>query len=93
MTQVTYPAPTLANVGRSPTQQTVHLEGSVDLPKHALSMQLWQGGSVLQPADALEIKVEGDRAWGRQAGSGWQETQDFSGLWGPNNDLMVFLAG
>ncbi len=93
MTQVTYPAPALANVGRSPTQQTVHLEGSVDLPKHALNMQLWQGGSVLQPADAMEIKVEGDRAWGRQAGSGWQETQDFSGLWGPNNDLMVFLAG
>jgi type II secretory pathway pseudopilin PulG len=92
--QTTFPAPAVVNVGRSPTKQTFHVEGKVDLPAHSLEMRLWQGsGSVARPESALEMRIEGDRAWGRQPGGTWEEIPDVSGSFAPGNDLMAYLAG
>jgi hypothetical protein len=92
--RTTYPAPAVVNVGRSPQQQTVHLEGEVDLPGHAMTLKLWQGGgSVARPDTALELRIEGDRAWGRQPGGAWQEISDLSDSFAPGNDFMAYLAG
>ncbi|MBN1180206.1 MAG: tandem-95 repeat protein [Anaerolineae bacterium] len=92
--QTTYPAPTLVNVGRSTREATLYMEGQADLPNRTLLMTLWQnGGSVLNPSDGIQVRIEGDRAYGRQAGGPWEEVDDFSGAFAPANDLMAYLAG
>ena len=91
--QTTYPAPTIANFGRTSRQETLHLEGDMDLPAHAIGMSLWKDGNVLNHRDGLEVRIEGDRAWGRQIGGTWQEMDDFSDAFAPGGDLMAYLAG
>jgi hypothetical protein len=91
--QTTYPAPAIANFGRTSRQETLHLEGDVDLPGHTMGMSLWKDGNVLNPRDGLEVRIEGDRAWGRQIGGTWQEMDDFSNAFAPGGDLMAYLAG
>lgn len=97
--QTTYPAPRLTNVGRSSRVDTLYLEGETNLPERTMQMVLWQnGGSVLNPGDGVEMRIEGDQAYGRQTGGGgqdapWQEIDDFSGAFAPGNDLLAYLAG
>ncbi len=92
--QTTYPAPALVNVGRSSRKETLHIEGQTNLPEHTLLMTLWkEGGSLLNPRDGIEMRVEGDRAYGRAIGGTWEEMDDFSGAFAPGNDLMAYLAG
>ena len=92
--ETTHPAPTLANVGSGSRQQRLYLEGETNLPERALRMMLWQnGGSVIKPRDGVEVRIEGDDAYGRQIGGLWQEIDNFSGAFAPGNDLMVYLAG
>jgi len=92
--QTTHPAPALANVGRSSRQDTLHMEGQANLPDRTLLMTLWQdGGSVLNARDGVEVRIEGDHAYGRQLGGMWEEIPDFSGAFAPANDLMAYLAG
>jgi hypothetical protein len=91
--QTTYPAPALVNVGRSSREDRLYLEGEVNLPERTMFLTLWQGGSVLNPRDGVEVRVEGDRAYGRQVGAPWQEISDFSDAFAPGNDLMAYLAG
>jgi hypothetical protein len=91
--QTTVPRPTISNVGRQGKQETLHLEGETDLPARQLHLTLWsQGGSVLDAASGVEIKVEGDRAYGRQQGQSWQEISNFTGVFAPQGDFMAFLA-
>jgi len=90
----TLPAPALANVGRSSREERLHLEGAIDLPARSMRLSLWQGeGSVLKARDGLEIRIEGDRAYGREFGADWQEIDDFSGAFAPVQDPMAYLAG
>jgi hypothetical protein len=92
--QTTFPAPSLANVGRGGRMDTLYLEGQADLLERTLLLSLWQnGGSALDPRDGVEVRIEGDRAYGRQIGQSWQEIDDFSGSFAPGNDLMAYLAG
>ncbi|MCP4538326.1 MAG: tandem-95 repeat protein [Chloroflexi bacterium] len=93
--QTTYPAPTMANLGRSSRQEAVYIEGDLDLPMHTMWMSLWQdGGTVLNPRrDGVEIRIEGDRAYVRQTGGAWQEIDDFTGAFAPSSDLMSYLVG
>ncbi|MEJ5309992.1 MAG: LamG-like jellyroll fold domain-containing protein [Anaerolineae bacterium] len=92
--QTTHPAPKLANIGRSSRQDTLHIEGQANLPERTLLMTLWQdGGSVLNARDGVEVRIEGDRAYGRQLGGVWEEIPDFSGAFAPGNDLLAYLAG
>lgn len=91
--ETTYPAPTVANVGRSSRQQRLYLEGETNLPERALRMMLWQnGGSVMKTRDGVEVRIEGNQAYGRQIGGLWQEIDDFSGAFAPGNDLLAYLA-
>ena len=92
--QTTYPAPALANVGRTSFRETLHIEGETNLPERTLLMTLWKdGGNVLNPRDGVEMRVEGDRAYGRAIGGAWQEADDFSDAFAPGHDLMAYLAG
>lgn len=92
--QTTYPAPALVNVGRSSRQDTLHIEGQTNLPARTLQMTLWKdGGSLLNPSDGVEMRIVGDQAYGRSVGSEWQEIDDFSGAFAPDNDLLAYLAG
>lgn len=92
--QTTHPAPALANVGRGSRQDTLYIEGQANLANHTLLMTLWQsGGSVLGTRDGIEVRIEGDRAYGRQLGGAWEEIPDFSGAFAPANDLLAYLAG
>ncbi|MFN2184456.1 MAG: LamG-like jellyroll fold domain-containing protein [Anaerolineae bacterium] len=94
LTAIAYPAPTLANTGQPGRKDELYMEGSVDLPAGTLLLSLWQGaGSVLNPGDGIEVRIEGNRAYGRQTGGQWQEIDDFSGSFAPGGDLLVYLAG
>ena len=70
--QITYPAPAIANVGRSSTTQTYYLEGDVDSPAQSFNLVLWQsGGDIATQKDGVEIKVEAGQAYGREIGGTW----------------------
>ena len=89
-----YPDRVLASVGQPGRKEQLHMEGSVDLPARTLLLSLWQGaGSLLKTSDSVEIRIEGDQAYGRQAGGNWQEIDDFSGSFAPGGDLLVYLVG
>ncbi len=92
--QTTHPAPTLVNVGHSSRRETLHLEGQADLPDRTLLLTLWKdGGNVLTGRDGVEVRIEGDSAYGRPIGGTWQEIDDFTDAFAPGSDLMAYLAG
>ncbi len=92
--QTTHPAPSIANVGQGSRVETVYLEGDADLPGQALLLRMWQGAaSTSNPQDSVELRIEGERAYGRAAGGQWQEMDNFAGSFAPNNDLLAYLAG
>jgi len=94
LVQTTYPAPALVNVGRSSRQETVYLEGDVDLPERTMLMSLWQGdSSVLDPRGAVQVRIQGDQAYGRSTDGEWQEMDNFAGSFAPGNDALAYLAG
>ncbi|NOZ05781.1 MAG: hypothetical protein GXP41_05440 [Chloroflexi bacterium] len=91
--QTVTPKNTISNVGRGAKQERVHLEGETNLPQQQLHLTLWsQGGSVLDAGSGVEIKVEGDQAYGRRGGEDWQEIDNFMGGFAPQGDFMAFLA-
>ncbi len=92
--QTTHPAPSIANAGRGSRVETLFLDGDADLPAQTLLMRMWQnGGSITNPADAVEIRIEGEQAYGRASGGAWQEMDNFSGGFAPGNDSMAYLVG
>jgi len=92
--QTTFPALAVANVGRSPSEETIYLEGQVDLPARSMEMGLWQGnGGVADPGSGIELRIEGDRGYARQPGGAWQEMDDVSWAFAPGSDHLAYLAG
>lgn len=92
--QTTFPAPTLANVGRSSRASQLFIEGDTDLPNKSLSLILWNGGGSAQnPKDGIEIRIDGDKATGRQIGGQWQAIDNFSDSFAPGGDLTTYLIG
>ncbi|HHJ07220.1 MAG TPA: hypothetical protein ENK24_06945, partial [Anaerolineae bacterium] len=92
--QTTFPAPTLANVGRSTRADQLFLEGDTNLPDRALELTLWRGGgNLLNPKDGVEIRIDGDRAQGRAIGGEWRDIDNFSDSFAPAGDLTAYLAG
>ncbi len=91
--QTTYPAPTIANVGVGSRVESVYLDGSADLPGETLQMRMWQdGGGVGDIAEAAEVRIEGDAAYGRVTGGEWSEIDNFAGSIAPGNDALGFLV-
>ncbi|MBC8450428.1 MAG: hypothetical protein H8D78_22055, partial [Chloroflexi bacterium] len=92
--QKTYPAPALINVGRSSRKDTIYLEGQTNLTERQMSLALWTGGgNALTRKDGVEMRIDGDRTYGRTIGGEWQEMDDLSNAFAPGNDLMSYLAG
>jgi subtilisin-like proprotein convertase family protein len=104
--QSSYPAASLANVGSPAQAVEVYLEGRVDLPKRQMELRVWKdGGSVAQAGSGeyanlgraaaqagLEMRVDGDQAFGRVPGGDWQKVDNFSGMFAPGGDPLGFLA-
>jgi uncharacterized repeat protein (TIGR01451 family) len=90
LTQMSYPALTLSNAGRGPQRAELHLEGEIDQPARTMTFRLSQPGA---DGSGAEVRVVGDRAYTRRDGGDWQEVQDFSSSFAPDNDPLAFLAG
>jgi hypothetical protein len=95
LVQTTYPAPTLLNVGRSSRRQTLYLAGRTNQPAQTMNVRLWvEGGSVLTTQQGVEVRVEGDRAYGRTIGQEtWDEIDNFTDVFAPGGDPLAYLAG
>ncbi|MEZ4679185.1 MAG: LamG-like jellyroll fold domain-containing protein [Caldilineaceae bacterium] len=91
--QTTYPAPKVANVGRAPQVELIYLEGAVDRPSDEVTLRLWQnGGSLLDPSGAVEMRVTEGQAFARHGDDAWQPLDNADSLFAPNNDPLAFLA-
>lgn len=90
--ETTYPAPTLANVGRSSRRQSLQLEGRVNLPTRSMTFDLHDGNRTLTGAQDLQLRIEDDQAFGRANDGDWQPLDGVGSL-APNNDLLAYLAG
>jgi hypothetical protein len=101
LSQVTYPARSLANAGRGPSRADLHMEGALNQPARTLTFRMWQPGqagtgkadSTKTPGSEAEARIEGDRAYVRPAGGEWKEAADFSASFAPDTDPLAFLAG
>lgn len=91
--QTTIPRPTITNVGRTSSQDELHIEGDTSLPDRTMHLQLWsQGGSVINHGSEAEVRVEDDRAYARQGAGAWEEVNNFTGFFAPQGDFMAFLS-
>ena len=45
LSQVSYPARSLANAGRGPSRADIHVEGEIDQPARTLAFRMWEPGS------------------------------------------------
>jgi len=92
--ETTHPAPTVANVGSTSREECMYLEGETNLPESTLHLTLWRnGGSVMKLRDGVELRIEGDRAQGREIGGPWREIDGDAAAFAPGNDLMAYLVG
>ncbi|MFZ6027824.1 MAG: LamG-like jellyroll fold domain-containing protein [Chloroflexota bacterium] len=92
--QTTLPLPKVENIGRESKTQRLYLQGSNNLPERRMNLSLWglQGGSLLDAASAVEVKVEGERAFTRYGDGEWQESENFTGFFAPEGDFLAFLV-
>jgi subtilisin-like proprotein convertase family protein len=92
--QTTYPAPTLANVGRTAQEDYLYIDGQTNLANSEMLMSLWKtSGSPATGQNGVEIRIQGDEAYGRSAGEDWQKINNFSTAFAPRSDLLAYLAG
>ncbi len=89
--QTNTPRPSVTNAGRESKSTTLYLEGETNLDTEVLQLRLWsEGGSVLLPESALEIKVDDQMAQARKGNGAWEEIEDFTGLFAPGGDFMAY---
>lgn len=93
ITQKTHPAPRVANVGSGSRVETMYLDGDADLEMQTLLLRMWQDeGRVTDASSGVEVRVEGDKVYGRAIGGEWQPVNnDFSNI-APGNDMASFLV-
>ncbi|MCP4539215.1 MAG: hypothetical protein GY832_18925, partial [Chloroflexi bacterium] len=98
--QTTWPLPKLDNVGLSATEDRLYIEGETNLSAETMQMKLWsQGGNAASGQDSIEIKFEGDKAYGRVGQTDWQEMDSDAGvptwsdLFAPDKDVLTYLQG
>ena len=66
--QTTYPAPLITNAGRQPVEETITLEGDVNLDTEEMDLTIWQDAAA-DPNRGMAMRVDGDRAC-RRFGTG-----------------------
>lgn len=69
--QTVYPAPSVANAGRSPRQDRLAIEGDVDVFAETLNLTLWDDGS-FDPQRGISVKIEDGQAYGRRGQGDWR---------------------
>lgn len=90
--QITVPVAKVTNVGHTSRTEQLHLKGQTDLRAKRLEMQLWSnGGSVLQSAGGVAIKVENGKTFTRQGTGDWQEAAGFADTLAPQGDFLAYL--
>ena len=93
VTQTTYPALSISNVGQSSRTEAMHIEGNLDRPNQTMLMSLWNGGgNVLSTQDALELRVKGTKTEGRVSGGEWQPMDNSIDAFAPSGDPLSFLS-
>ena len=90
LAQTTFPAPSVANIGRSAQVDSLHLDGDVQLAQDAMSLRMWQESG---PAGAskAEMRVEKGRGYVRQPDGTWQEASDSVTGLGTGGDPLGYL--
>ncbi|MFN8440562.1 MAG: LamG-like jellyroll fold domain-containing protein, partial [Caldilineaceae bacterium] len=90
--QITTPAASLNNVGRSPQHEYFALEGDNDLRNEQLLIRFLQENvDNHEPSASLELKIDQGRAFTRQSSGDWQASDDLTTFFVPNRDPLVFL--
>ncbi|MCB0157620.1 MAG: thrombospondin type 3 repeat-containing protein, partial [Caldilineaceae bacterium] len=91
VTQTSVPAATVRNAGQRSRTTTMYMDGTTDLDAETMDLTLWSnGGSALDPASGVEIRIDGDTARARQGSGPWEEIDDFTGLFAPGGDFMAY---
>lgn len=96
--QIIWPAPRLANTGRSSQRDTLTLTGEANLPAHTLLMRLHEGPTSALPlgndTPGLEISIRAGQAQGRALGSEvWEPIPNLTSGFAAGGDLAAVLAG
>ncbi len=92
--QVTTPAATLRNVGRTSRSQALHMEGTVDVRAQALDMRLWSdGSSQFGGVDGYSIRIADGKTSIRQGQGPWKNSTSAAAGLAPQGDWMAFLHG
>ncbi len=90
ITQRVVPLASPLNVGRTSRDYQYHIEGKTDLAANQLELSLWdQGGSVLDPSGAAQLKVVDGVASMRRGEQPWQPIDNFSGSFAPDGILWA----
>jgi len=94
MEETSYPAPTVANVGKSSRKETLYIEGDVDLSQHLVQMKLWPGdGRLSNPNGVAEMRFERGHSYFRVVGGQWEEAEDYSYMdVVPGDDALAYLV-
>ncbi|MEM7335199.1 MAG: hypothetical protein AAF490_24185, partial [Chloroflexota bacterium] len=90
--QITYPAPSRANVGQPPREDNLGAEGFFDSDAEDLNFTIWRDGS-FNPETGIEIRSDGEKTLSRQGLGEWEEIQDVSGSFLPGGDPLGFFYG
>ncbi|MEM7111243.1 MAG: LamG-like jellyroll fold domain-containing protein [Chloroflexota bacterium] len=89
--QITYPAPSLSSAGRDKQVHQLFVEGSIDQPNEKMELSLWENsGGVAE--DAIQLRVEEGRAYGRFGSGEWEEVDNIADMFAPTGDPLGFLA-
>lgn len=93
ITQTTTPLSLVTNIGQQSREQKMRVEGSTDLALHALDLSIWsQGGSLLSKQDGFQARVNDEGVFVRQGNEDWEKSDDFTGLFAPEGDMMAYLV-
>jgi hypothetical protein len=91
--QVTIPAATIANVGRTSRTEMLYLEGQNNLRTAELALTLWsEGGNTLQAESGLSIRTKGGKTFARHGAGPWQEVDSLTESLAPGGDFLGYLA-
>ena len=89
--QTTYPAPRVANAGRTPKVEQLGLSGSADANADLIEMTIWQDGS-FDPDTGVEMQLRDGRSYARRGPNAeWEEISNISDSVAPDGDPMVWF--
>jgi len=57
--------------------ERLYLEGQVDLPAQKMELSIWEkGGKAFNTRQAIQMRVEGEKTYGRVGSGEWQEMEE-----------------